>query len=156
MVSFFIIFKVNFFSVFSFISVAQPASAAATNASTPMVLDPPPAPVKDTSALGESFFDRNNSLHQSPLALDLSNIERSADERRSTSFNNHRLERQNALVGSPEPHGGRYNDNSNDAIVDAIERNTSQLRMMFNDLSQHVDEIERRIQKSEGQKSDSD
>ena len=84
------------------------------------------------------------------------NIERNADERHSSSINGPRLVRQIALVESPDRNNASHDTSSNAEIVSAIERNTSQLRMMFHDLSNHVDEIERRIQHSENQNSETD
>ena len=84
---------------------------------------------------------------QSPLGLDLSNIERPADERPRRGLNGShlRLERQNATIESPT-----HNTSVSDAsLIEAIDRNTSQLREMFGDLSRHVNEIERRIDQSE-------
>ena len=109
------------------------------------MLETPLAPTKKPSV--------NPAVAQeqlSPTALNLSNIERNTEERPSNSFNGSqlRLERQNAVMESPVRSPDRMND-SNAALVDAIERNTSQLREMFDNLSHHVDEIEKRINQSE-------
>ena len=62
-----------------------------------------------------------------------------------------RLERQNATIESPQ-RADTSTASVNDSIVDALERNTSQLREMFSNLSQHVEEIERKMQENQERK----
>ena len=121
------------------------------NESTPLALVPPAA----TPPAGNSQDVNANNSTLSPLALELSNIERSSvDERPSRSFNSsqHRLERQNAIADSPP----RHDDLANASIVSAIERNTEQLREMFGSLAKHVDEIEKKINGSSTMDSDAE
>ena len=102
------------------------------NASTPVLLTPS-APSKKPSPPGLSLST------DSPTSLDLSNIEKASEGNQS------RLERQNAIDGTPEKISEEVANMSNLSIVDAIDRNTSQLHAMFGDLvgdlSRHVNDV---------------
>ena len=141
----------NFISV----KLVNPFSANSTrqnlgnaNFSTP-VLSPPSAPVKAANTSAVQGPRADDIIDPTPFGLG-SGLNISDIERPSRSFNGSdlRLERQNAFELSPE----RPTSPSNADLVDAIERNTLQLREMFGNLSQHVDDLEKRI--GEKEKSD--
>ena len=103
---------------------------------------PPSAPSRSST-----FTAATPGQAQSPMSFNLSNIERSAEERPRRGLNGShlRLERQNATIESPVQSAAE----SEESLIEAIDRNTSQLREMFGNLSRHVNEIERRIDQSE-------
>ena len=109
--------------LFSVIRVAN----SAKNESTPVLL-PPSAPSKKRSPTGTSVSVDNAST------LNLSNIEK------DTEGNKSRLERQDAVDGSPTKDNEEVVNMSNLSIVDALDRNTSQLHAMFSDLSRQVED----------------
>ena len=105
---------------------------SAQNESTPILVTPT-APSKKPSPPGLSL-----SI-DSPTSLNLSNIDKSSEG------NHSRLERQNAVDGTPEKLAEEVANMSNLSIVDAIDRNTSQLHEMFGNLTRHVNEIEQEV-----------
>ena len=108
------------------------------------MLAPPAAPSKQPTPSAAT-----SGPTQSPTALNLSGIERSVDEGRR-SANGNRLERQNATIESPP----RNTSTLDESLISAIDRNTSQLVEMFDNLSNHVNEIERRINQAEKKNSE--
>ena len=136
--------------------LAKDFGLATNNESTP-VLSPPPAPAKpscSSAPLVESVDNGRTNINQSPLALDLSGIERDNINRSSRSLNGShlRLERQDAIAMSPD----RPTSPSNEEIVSAIETNTRQLREMFGNLARQMDEVEKRMNQSAANDSDAE
>ena len=129
--------------------VSAPNSAAATNNSTPLV--PPAAPTKSSTTAARELVANQSLSVASPTALDLSNIATEERPARPGNGSMLRLERQNATIESPQ-RADTSTASVNDSIVDALERNTSQLREMFSNLSQHVEEIERKMQENQERK----